>query len=108
MPTRITGAIAHNGFSFLNVMSPCVTWRGDDEFKRLKAMQKPLPEDHDPSRRANAIAYTREKDVLSTGVLYRVEAPTMIDRVEAIKQQAMGGKPAPSTKEILSTFYPRF
>ena len=84
----INGAIDHNGFSFLNVMSPCVTWRGDDEFKRLKAMQKPLPEDHDPSRRANAIAYTREQDVLTTGVLYKVETPTMIDRVEAIKQQA--------------------
>jgi len=28
----ITAAIEHDGFSFLNVMSPCVTWRGDDEF----------------------------------------------------------------------------
>ena len=62
----------------------------------------------EPERRANAIAYTREKDVLTTGVLYKVEMPTLIDRVEDIKQQAMGGKPAPSTKEILSTFYPKF
>jgi 2-oxoglutarate ferredoxin oxidoreductase subunit beta len=104
----ITKAIEHDGFSFLNVMSPCVTWRGDDEFKRLKAMHKKLPEDHDPSRRANAIGYTREKDVMTTGVLYEVEAPTMIDRVEAIKAEAMGGRPAPSTKEILKTFYPSF
>jgi 2-oxoglutarate ferredoxin oxidoreductase subunit beta len=108
MTELITAAIEHNGFSFLNAMSPCVTWRGDDEFKRLKAMQKPLPEDHDPSRRGNAIAYTREKDVMTTGVLYQVEAPTMIDRVEAIKREAMDGKPSPSTTEILSTFFPSF
>jgi pyruvate/2-oxoacid:ferredoxin oxidoreductase beta subunit len=89
-------------------MSPCVTWRGDDEFKRLKAMLKYLPEDHDPSKRASAIAFTREKDVLTTGVLYSVETPSMVDRLETIKEEAMGDKPAPSTKEILSTFYPSF
>ena len=88
-------------------MSPCVTWRGDDEFKRLKAIHQTLPEDHDPSKRGNAIAYTREKDVMTTGVLYEVEAPTMVDRVEAIKRQAMGDQPAISTKEILRTFYPK-
>ena len=104
----ITAAIEHDGFSFLNAMSPCVTWRGDDEFKRLKGMLQKPPEDHDPSKRANAIAYTREKDVLTTGVLYEVEAPTMIDRVEAIKREAMDDKPAPSTQEILSSFYPSF
>ena len=104
----ITGAIEHHGFSFLNVMSPCVTWRGDDEFKRLKAMLKYLPEDHDPSKRASAIAFTRVKDVLTTGVLYEVETPSMVDRLEAIKEDAMGDTPAPSTKEILSTFYPSF
>jgi hypothetical protein len=32
----------------------------------------------------------------------------MIDRVEAIQAEAMDGKPAPSTKEILKTFYPSF
>jgi 2-oxoglutarate ferredoxin oxidoreductase subunit beta len=104
----ITAAMEHHGFSFLNVMSPCVTWRGDDEFKRLKAMLKYLPEDHDPSKRASAIAFTREKDVLTTGVLYSVETPSMVDRLEVIKEEAKGDKPAPSTKEILSTFYPSF
>ena len=104
----ITAAIEHHGFSFLNVMSPCVTWRGDDEFKRLKAMLKYLPEDHEPAKRASAIIYTREEEVLTTGVLYEVETPSMVDRLETIKEEAMGDSPAPSTKEILSTFFPSF
>ncbi len=33
-------AIAHKGFAFLNIMSPCVTWRGDDQFKELRAKTK--------------------------------------------------------------------
>ena len=49
----MTAAIEHKGFAFLNVMSPCVTWRGDDQFKLLKAKPRSLPADHDrpPGRR---------------------------------------------------------
>ena len=50
----------HNGFAFLNVMSPCVTWRGDDQFKTLKAKQRQLPEDHD-ARRARRRSCTRAR-----------------------------------------------
>ena len=32
----------------------------------------------------------------------------MIDQVEEIKEKAMGGKPAISTKEMLQAFYPSF
>ncbi len=39
----MTKALQHRGFAFLNVMSPCVTWRGDDQFKTLKAKARPLP-----------------------------------------------------------------
>jgi hypothetical protein len=31
----------------------------------------------------------------------------MVDRLEDIKERAMDGKPAPSTKEMLSAFYPK-
>ena len=49
-------AIQHQGFAFLNVMSPCVTWRGDDQFKELKAKLRPIPADHDRTDRAAALA----------------------------------------------------
>ncbi len=104
----INEALGHHGFSFLNVMSPCVTWRGKDEFKRLKAMLRHLPEDHDPSHRASAVQYTREKGVLTTGVLYHKPRPSLIDRMQEIKKKAQAGGPRPTTREILETFYPSF
>ncbi len=103
-----SAAISHHGFSFLNVMSPCVTFRGDAQFKALKEKLRYVPADHDPTKRGAAIAYTRETDVLTTGVLYEVEIPSMVDRLESIKRRASEGGPAPSTQEILSSFFPSF
>jgi 2-oxoglutarate ferredoxin oxidoreductase subunit beta len=104
----ITAGLQHNGFSFINVMSPCVTWRGDDQFKEMKAKVATLPEDYDRTQRGNAIQYTREKDKITVGVLYEVQAPSLTDQLESMKERAMAGGEVPSTKEILSRFYPRF
>jgi 2-oxoglutarate ferredoxin oxidoreductase subunit beta len=100
-------AMKHHGFAFLNVMSPCVTWRGEDQFKLFKARSKPLPADHDPSSRAEAMKYTREKDVMTLGVLYEVHQPSLTDRTEDLKKRAKQEKP-PTTQDILKTFMPKF
>jgi len=104
----IVDGLEHNGFSFLNVMSPCVTWRGDDQFKEMKAKLGYLPEDYDPARRASSVPFTREKDKITCGVLYEVETPSLTDQLEDMKERAMAGGEAPTTKEMLSAFYPKF
>ena len=101
-------ALSHRGFAFLNVMSPCVTWRGDDQFKTLKAKQRQLPEDHDPTSRPAALAYTREKEFMTTGVLYEVHEPSFLDRLAAVKVTALSGKPAPTVADVIKTFQPSF
>src|SRR6185436_6748484 len=40
-------AIQHRGFAFLNIISPCVTWRGENQHRELRAKMSPLPLDHD-------------------------------------------------------------
>jgi 2-oxoglutarate ferredoxin oxidoreductase subunit beta len=100
-------AMKHHGFAFLNVMSPCVTWRGDDTFKTLKAKARPLPADHDPTSRVEAMKYTREKDVMTLGVLYEVQLPSLTDRLGDLKKRAKRDTP-PTTQEILKTFMPKF
>jgi hypothetical protein len=39
-------------------------------------------------------------------VLFEREEPSLVERLEEVKQRAMGGRPEPGTKEILETFYP--
>jgi 2-oxoglutarate ferredoxin oxidoreductase subunit beta len=101
-------AMSHHGFAFLNMMSPCVTWRGDDQFKTLKARQQTLPLSHDPTSRAAALCYTRETDVMTTGVLYEVKKPSFLDRLDEIKRVARGDAPMPTTEDVIRTFLPAF
>ncbi|HJW14076.1 MAG TPA: 2-oxoacid:ferredoxin oxidoreductase subunit beta [Thermoanaerobaculia bacterium] len=104
----MTQAMQHRGFAFLNVMSPCVTWRGDDQFKVLKAKLRSLPPDHDRTSRAAALAYTRETDTLTTGVLYEVREPSLVERIEAVRRKAQASGPVTTTAEVLSAFAPGF
>jgi 2-oxoglutarate ferredoxin oxidoreductase subunit beta len=99
-------ALEHHGFSFLNVISPCVTFRGDDQFRRLKEKVRPVPLEHDRSDRMAALEFTREKDVLTTGVLYEVAAPSLIDRLAELRRRAAAAGPAPTTRELAETFLP--
>jgi 2-oxoglutarate/2-oxoacid ferredoxin oxidoreductase subunit beta len=99
-------AMRHEGFSFLNVMSPCVTWRGEDQFKQMKAKLRYLPEDHDRTDRASALRYTRETDHLTVGVLYEVQQPSFTRNLEGIAVVAKQKFDNPTTRQIAETFYP--
>jgi len=99
--------LQHHGFAFIDVISPCVTFRGDGQFKALREKVRRLPEDHDKEHRAPAIRYTREKDVVTTGVLYQVQRPTLMDRLKQIQMEAQGDQPTPTIREIIETFYPQ-
>jgi len=101
-------AMKHHGFAFLNIMSPCVTWRGDDQFKSLKAKLKSIPESHDRTSRGAAQAFTRETDVLTTGILYEVQRPTLLDGIRSVQAKARAEGPEPTTRDLLRAFFPPF
>ena len=100
--------MSHKGFAFLNIMSPCVTWRGDDQFKTLKAKLKNLPEGHDPTSRSEALKYTRETDVMTVGLLYEVKQPSLTQRLADQRVASLKGGPRPTTKDVIKSFYPAF
>ncbi|HEX9162398.1 MAG TPA: 2-oxoacid:ferredoxin oxidoreductase subunit beta [Thermoanaerobaculia bacterium] len=99
-------AIQHRGFAFLNIISPCVTWRGDDLFKELRGKVKSLPHDHDPGSRRQAQNFTYEEEIVTTGVLYAVQHPTLLDEMGTIKAKASTSSATRS--DILKVFAPRF
>jgi 2-oxoglutarate ferredoxin oxidoreductase subunit beta len=99
-------AIAHHGFAFLNIISPCVTWRGDHQTKELRAKLASIPADHDRTDRTAALRFTSENEHLTTGVLYDVQRPTLIDEMMEIREKAIGQAPPPGREEILRVFAP--
>ena len=104
----MVAGMSHHGFAFLNVMSPCVTWRGEDQFKSFKAKSRPIPEGHDKTSRAAALQFTRETEIMSLGVLYEVKAPSLIDRLAEIQTRARASRTKePTTDEIVRSFLPK-
>src|SRR5512135_2592961 len=49
----IKAAMTHKGFSFVQVLSPCVTFY--DTYDHFKQITAPMPEGHDPSDRGKAM-----------------------------------------------------
>lgn len=87
-------------------MAPCVTWRGDDQFKEIRARLRTVPADHDRSDRAAALRYTREQDVVTTGVLFEVTHPSLLDELRQIQQTAQSRSTVRTPADIFRTFYP--
>jgi 2-oxoglutarate ferredoxin oxidoreductase subunit beta len=96
-------AIQHHGFAFLNIISPCVTWRGDHQTQEIRAKAKPIPETHDVTSREAAQQYLNEPEIVTTGVLYAIARPTLMDEMNGIAQKA-GKKGAPTRSDILRVF----
>jgi 2-oxoglutarate ferredoxin oxidoreductase subunit beta len=102
-------AIQHGGFAFLNIISPCVTWRGDDQHKELRAKLRPLPAEHDRTSREAALRFTNEgAAALTTGVLYDVVHPTLVEEMFDIRTRAQGERKPPTKADILKRFAPAF
>ncbi len=75
----LKAAVLHDGFSFVQVISPCTTFYNTYDMWREKA--EPLPEDHDPSDRMAAFQRALETDRGYTGIFYQKERPSFEDQV---------------------------
>jgi 2-oxoglutarate ferredoxin oxidoreductase subunit beta len=93
-------AIAHRGFAFLNIVSPCVTWRGEEQHKELRAKMRALPADHDAKSREAALRFTAETDQMTVGVLYDVVRPTLVAQMADIATRAGAAKPEAFLKQF--------
>lgn len=97
-------AINHKGFSFVNVISPCVTFRGE-HFKMIKSFLEPIDEEHDPKDYPSALYQIKRKDRIITGIFYEIEYPSYSDRIEYLRQRARAGRDW-KIEDMLDQFYP--
>jgi len=81
-------AIQHKGFSFVQVLSPCVTFVGRDQFDIIRSLAVDLPAEYDPTSLEAAWQIAHEEGRISMGVIYRREEPTYEERLEQIRRKA--------------------
>ena len=83
----IKRGVQHPGFSFIQVMSPCVTFF--DTYAHFKQVTAPIPESHDPTDRAAAMRLALETDTHYLGVFYQEERrPPHHIRVKELQEKA--------------------
>jgi len=80
----ITDAIAHKGFSFVHVLSPCVEFNKLITYKSIDPHIKHLGEDYKSDNRAKAMELSESNDPIYTGILIKENVPTYLDRANEI------------------------
>jgi len=82
-------AIAHKGFSYLHILSPCVTFdKTDRTYANLGMAVRDLPSDHDRSNLLAAMAEASDDDAPALGVFYEQSRPTLAEVMDATASRA--------------------
>jgi 2-oxoglutarate ferredoxin oxidoreductase subunit beta len=78
----IERAIAHRGFSLVDVLQPCVSFNKVNTFAWYKERCYELPETYDPTDWESAVKTAHEwGDRIPVGVIYKHESPPLEERL---------------------------
>jgi 2-oxoglutarate/2-oxoacid ferredoxin oxidoreductase subunit beta len=103
----IAEAVAHRGFSLVDVFQPCVSYNHVNTFAWYKKRCYRLPGDYDPSDRETAVKTAAEwGERIPTGILYRSEGPSYTDSIPALAEGPLVGREV--DRKNLSEFQSRF
>jgi len=82
----IEQGIQHKGFAFIHAMSPCPTFY--HTFDAWDAAVTPIPADHDPHDRMQAMKLAMETEKPFIGLFYQEERPTMDEAAHHLVKQS--------------------
>jgi 2-oxoglutarate ferredoxin oxidoreductase subunit beta len=81
----VKAAIAHRGFSLVDILQPCVSFNKVNTFEWYRRRVYRIGDDHDPTDRAAAFAKALEwGDRIPLGIIYRHERPTFEERLPVL------------------------
>ena len=84
----ISQGLAHKGFSFIHVISPCVQYNKVSSFEKIKEIIIEVPESHNPEDRLAAMGLAFSEEGLYTGVFHNSNKPTYEERYEHVIELA--------------------
>ncbi|MBF0628224.1 MAG: 2-oxoacid:ferredoxin oxidoreductase subunit beta [Magnetococcales bacterium] len=103
----IKGAMAHKGFSYVNIYSQCVTYNRIDTIQYYRDLMREIPEGHDTSDLGAAMELARGdgEGHRPMGLLYQVERETLDERLASIVK-LVGGHEGYDKNKIINLFRP--
>jgi len=98
--------ILYRGFSFIQALSPCVTYRGQGEYAAIKAVSKDLPPDYDPGNLRAAWEIAENTDSEYLGVIYlNKNLVPYEERLARMRATALS-RPVKPLDELMDEFKP--
>jgi 2-oxoglutarate ferredoxin oxidoreductase subunit beta len=90
----LVAAMRHKGFSFVNVRSPCVTYRGKEQYDIIRQRSKYIDQlpDYDPTDMRKAWHHAITPEYISLGILYQNARDTYDQRQTKIRETAKGNR----------------
>jgi len=101
-------AVEHDGFGFVNVFSPCVTFNDVDTYDYFRdALQDVGDSDHDPTDYDAAKEKILDRDTEYQGVLYRDESSTPYNELEGATENMadIDDSPPEEAMDLVREFY---
>lgn len=93
-------AIAHKGFSYLHIISPCVAFdKTDRTYQNLDVKVCDLPDEHDPADRIEALRLASKNGRPALGVFYEEQRPTLSEDLDEIARRA-GSTPSTHKRSL--------
>ena len=87
----IDQALAHEGFSFVHIISPCTTFY--NSYKTMTPRMRPMELDHNVHDRNGAMMLAFDRKYIYLGVFYKDETrPTLTEQFEHLSEVAAGGR----------------
>ena len=88
----VTRAMQHKGFSFINILSPCIVFY--NTYKVIPPRLTAVPKEHDVTNRAKAFELSLNTDHVPLGLFYEIDRPSFEDGViEVMKKAQASGRP---------------
>lgn len=100
MTKMIVEAVRHPGFSYVNILSPCVTYRGSEQYQVIKSKLFYLDEGYDSSDDVAAWRLLSSDGKCPMGIIYRKPRPTYHDKLAELRRVALSGGEANIEDEI--------
>jgi len=106
LTSMIKQGIQHKGFSFIQVYSPCVTYRGKGEYDTIRSLSADLPEGYDPTDMNAAFKIASDPEKLHMGLIYRNDNLVPYDVRIAGNRKFVKSKGLPKMEKLIDDFRP--
>ena len=90
MAELVANGITHNGFSMIDIFSPCVTYNKINTYDWYRNKVYKVEDDYDPTNFEAAIKKSYEyEDSIPTGLIYKADKPTYEEQDSVLSQAAL-------------------